>query len=456
MGHNHTGMKISRTQIASTTSKTTRIVVTGLLVIVVALTIAGMAWLRPDWKSLEKIRHLSNGFSTAKGVSFENAEISHISHHCRKIPADSTNPDIPPGDCLRIRIRLLSGPDKGHHATIESVGPAASSSLSPGDTIQVMRSATFEGDSNDYSYVGVHRSYQIIFFSVIFSLVVLAVARWKGFLSLLGLIFATLIIGFFMIPALACGHRGIWVGLVASSAIMLVVVHMAHGFSMRTAAAMLGTISGLVLCAIFGVAAVWLGHLSGYVDDTSFDLNATIPKLDMRQLLVAAIILSGLGVLNDLTITQASSVWELRIAAPHYSRLDIYRSAMRIGRDHIASTIYTIVFAYTGATLATVMLVVTFYNRPVSEIFATESISAQIVQILASSSALILSLPITTAIAASMVRKETPLTPDAILEQTKQKETIPLKPKHLSDRPATDENKPDAPEGYTENPAAQD
>ena len=161
------------------------------------------------------------------------------------------------------------------------------------------------------------------------------------------------------------------------------------------------------LSALLGAIAVKSAHISGYIDETSFDLSAAIPHLNMSQLFVAATILAGLGVLNDVTITQASAVWELRLAAPTYTRREIYQSAMRIGRDHIASTIYTIVFAYTGAALSTVMLIVLFFERSLSDLFTTEALAAQALQILASGSALIASVPITTAIATLAVRKPT-------------------------------------------------
>ena len=108
--------------------------------------------------------------------------------------------------------------------------------------------------------------------------------------------------------------------------------------------------------------------------------------------------------LNDVTITQSSAVWELRIASPTYTKREIYSSAMRIGRDHIASTIYTIVFAYTGAALSSVMLIALFYDQSLSDLFAVESLAAEALQIFASGSALILSVPITTAIAVAAVR----------------------------------------------------
>ena len=124
--------------------------------------------------------------------------------------------------------------------------------------------------------------------------------------------------------------------------------------------------------------------------------------LDFQGLLTCAVIIAGLGVLNDVTITQASAVWELRGAGPQLSRREIFVSATRIGQDHIASTIYTIVFAYAGAALAVLMLI-QLYGLPLTELLATEEIGQEVVRTLASAIALVLAVPVTTAIAALTV-----------------------------------------------------
>jgi len=117
---------------------------------------------------------------------------------------------------------------------------------------------------------------------------------------------------------------------------------------------------------------------------------------------MTTVIVAGLGVLNDVTITQASAVWELRSASQEMSRRQLFVSAMRIGRDHIASTIYTIVFAYAGTALP-VLLLLYFYQRPVLELLSTEDIAEEIVRTLASAIGLVLAVPITTAIAVATV-----------------------------------------------------
>ena len=136
-------------------------------------------------------------------------------------------------------------------------------------------------------------------------------------------------------------------------------------------------------------------------------LTAYAGGLDFQALLVAAVVVAGLGVLNDVTITQASAVWELRGAAPTMTRRSLFASAMRIGRDHIASTIYTIVFAYAGTALL-LLLVVSLYDRPLLDLAGTDEIATEIVRSLTSSIGLVLAVPLTTVIAALTVPGPSP------------------------------------------------
>ena len=98
-----------------------------------------------------------------------------------------------------------------------------------------------------------------------------------------------------------------------------------------------------------------------------------------------------------MTITQASAVWELRAASPQASRWEIYAGAMRIGRDHVASTIYTIVFAYVGTALLVLMLL-SIYDRSIFDLRSTEQLAEEIVRTLVTSIGLVLAVPVTTAL----------------------------------------------------------
>jgi len=261
--------------------------------------------------------------------------------------------------------------------------------------------------------IGIDRTGPLGWFALAFVLVVAVVARWRGLLALVGLAFAGLVIARFMLPALLTGESGIAVALVTGSAIMFVVLYLAHGVSIRTSTALAGTLGGIFLTGVLAAVAVDTSHLSGVGDEDGELLSGYVGGLDFPSLLVGAIIIAGLGVLNDVTITQSSAVWELRAVAPELSRMEIFARAMRIGRDHIASTIYTIVFAYAGAALS-VLLLLFLYERPLLDLLGTEDIGTEVARTLCSAIGLVLAVPLTTAIAAATVSRARPgLLPDA-------------------------------------------
>jgi uncharacterized membrane protein len=221
-------------------------------------------------------------------------------------------------------------------------------------------------------------------------------------LALVGLGVAGVVVGFFAIPALLAGEQAVVVALVASAAIMYVVLYTTHGFSIRTSAALGGTLTGMAITAGIAWWAVGSAHLTGVVDQGGQVLTTFADRISLQDVLIAAVVIAGLGILNDVTITQASAVWELRGASPTMSRTRLFTSAMRIGRDHIASTIYTIVFAYTGTAL-TLLLAVSLYDRSWWQLLGTEEIAEELVRAFASSIGLVLAVPATTAIAVATV-----------------------------------------------------
>jgi uncharacterized membrane protein len=249
-----------------------------------------------------------------------------------------------------------------------------------------------------YSYFGTERSGSLWILAGVFALVVIAVARLRGVFAILGLAFSGLVLWTFALPALLVGESGVLVGLVASAAIMFVVLYTTHGVSIRTSAALAGTLAGVGMTAVIAIFSVGSTHLTGVDDESGSVLSSFAGDLSFQGLLTCAIIVAGLGVLNDVTITQASAVWELRGAAPGLTRRQVFASGMRIGRDHIASTIYTIVFAYAGTAL-TVLLMIHLYDQPLLDLLATEEIGQEVVRALVSSIGLVLAVPITTAIA---------------------------------------------------------
>lgn len=202
-----------------------------------------------------------------------------------------------------------------------------------------------------------------------------------------------------MLPALLAGESPTWVTLVGSAAIMFVALYVAHGFSVRTTTALIGTLFGLALVAVLGAVAVAVAHLTGFSSDETRQLLQFDPGLDFSGLVLAGVVVAGLGVLNDVTVTQASAVWELSDASPQLGWRGLFTRGMAIGRDHIASTIYTIVVAYAGAALP-LLLLFEIYRQPVSTVLTGMAVAEELLRVLVGAIALVLAVPVTTAVGA--------------------------------------------------------
>jgi len=292
--------------------------------------------------------------------------------------------------------------EQGGKAILVQVPPEQlAARMANGSRIKVMYIPEAAAYGSPYVFVDYVRTIPIAVLAIFYAVLVVAVARWRGLAAMVGLGVALAGIVVFTLPALLAGSNALAVGLVTASGVMFVVLYLAHGFSARTTTALLGTFGGLALTALIGGVAVGAAHLNGISSDDNQLLAQAAGQIDPRGLLTCGIILAGLGVLNDVTITQASAVWELRQAAPGMAPRRLYHTAMRIGRDHIASTIYTIVFAYAGAALP-VLLLIELYGQPLANVLTTSNIAEELVRTMASAIGLVLAVPLTTALAVAV------------------------------------------------------
>ena len=354
-----------------------RRVLLGVLALALIATLVGLVTLWPDGDRVREIRGQTS--FAAPGVTYPSGEVRSASK-----------------DALRVRV--VDGPDAGTVVTVDVPPEVARSGLGRGDAVRLIATPGQDGQPDRFSYFGTERGSTLWLLLALFAVVVIGVARWRGLLAIGGLALGGAVIWWFMLPALLVGESGVLVGLTGSAAIMLVVLYTTHGVSMRSSAALAGTLAGLSVTAALALVAIGATHLTGISDESGGILASYAGDLSFQGLLACAMIVAGLGVLNDVTITQASAVWELRGASAAMSRTALFRSGMRIGRDHIASTIYTIAFAYAGAAL-TVLLVIQLYSPPLAELLTTEEIAQEIVRTLVSSVGLVLAVPLTTLVA---------------------------------------------------------
>ena len=319
--------------------------------------------------------------------------------------------------CASVKVALTSGPEKGGTATVAVPAQVYRDGISPGDAINLTRypadqttdAAAIQADNPNalsdgtvYAWADFSRGQPLILLAVLFALLVVGVARLRGLAAIGGLAIAYLMVIRFMLPALRLGENAVAVAVVGSIAVMTVVLYLAHGFSAKTTTALLGTIFGLGLSAGIAAWACSDAHLNGLNSESNYQLSQLTGGADLSGIIVCGIIVAGLGVLNDVTITQAAAVWELHAAGPHLGVGALFGSGMRVGRDHLASTVYTIAFAYAGAALPTLILI-DLYQRPLMQVLTSGQIAEEIVRTLVGSIGLILAIPVTTLIAAAVV-----------------------------------------------------
>ena len=366
---------------------------------IAAATVFGVVLLWPD---SDKIPHDQNPYG-AQGVSIIDATVTGIEpFDCDAGSAKLDGLPVVDGNCAKITA------DGGNETPVFNLDSSRfAAGIDKGDDIEIIRIQP-EGQPAAYEFLDFKRGVPLTVLALAFAVLVVVVARWRGLFAMLGVGVTLLALMKFMLPALLAGENGLAVAIVGSTAIMLVVLYLAHGVSIRTTAALFGTLFGLALTAAFGLASTGWTNLTGLGSEDDRTLSAMAPNLSLTGVVTASMMVAGLGVLNDVTVTQASAVWELRALQPAARARDVFTSAMRIGRDHIASSVYTLVFAYAGSAM-TVMLLISAYQRGLAEMATTEEIGQEIVRTLVGATGLVLAVPITTAIAVLLAPRGEPL-----------------------------------------------
>ncbi len=303
------------------------------------------------------------------------------------------------GSCVQNVVRIESGPNTGASTMLEFSRGPGQPDLAAGDSIRVFRQVDQQGTTG-YGFYDFERGWPLALIAITFAVVIVGVARWRGLRALAGIVIAFGVLVVFLLPALRDGAPAVPVALVASAAILYAVIYLAHGVSLRTSAALLGTLSSMLLAAVLSWAAIEFTHLTGLSQDQNNEVAAYLGNVSIKGLLLAGFIIGSLGVLNDVTITQASAVFELAHAG-HGTRTEVFRRAMRVGSDHIASTVYTLVLAYAGSSLP-LLLLFSVADRRLTDVLTTESVAIEIVRSAVGGIALALAVPLTTAVAAAL------------------------------------------------------
>ena len=297
--------------------------------------------------------------------------------------------------CDVLELRLLQGPDRGETTSLEFADDGTTTpQLEEGDKIVLSRQPDAE-PGFEYAFSDRSRKPVLLALAAVFAIAVVLLGRLRGLAALAGLVVSFVILLRFILPAILSGSNPLLVSVVGAGTIAFLAIYVAHGFRPLTTVALLGTLGALVVTVAAAQLFVSLAEFSGFASEEAIYLNVAQGSINLTGLTLGGIVIGALGAIDDMTVTQASVVAELREADPHMSRVRLFSAAMRVGRDHVASTVNTLALAYAGASMPLLVLFV-LARQSLGTVANGETVATEIVRTLVGSLGLVTAVPLTT------------------------------------------------------------
>lgn len=355
-----------------------------------AVTLIGMVVLWPRGGAREDLRRL--------GLASEvfDARVVNVVEG----PCTGTSPqeDIL---CRRFSFELLEGPDTGRLIEVELPTEQATPRMEEGDKAVLAHNPEATGGF-EYSFADLQRKPPLFWLALLFAAAVVLLGRLRGLAALAGLVASFVVLLQFVLPSILEGRSPIAVAIFGSAAIAFLALYLAHGFGPMTTVALLGTLGSLALTAALAGIFLALARISGFASEEAAFVRLGAAQVDLAGLILGGVVIGALGALDDMTVTQASAVWELRSASPEMPVGDLFRAGLRIGRAHVASTVNTLVLAYAGASMPLLLLLI-LSQQSLGTVANGEVVATEIVRTLVGSIGLVASVPLTTWLAARVV-----------------------------------------------------
>jgi uncharacterized membrane protein len=297
--------------------------------------------------------------------------------------------------CDDVTLELLQGPDQGDAATLNfTKEDVTSPSFEVGDVVVLSRQPDAD-PGFEYAFADRNRKPVLAWLAVVFAVAVVLLGRLRGLAALAGLIATFVVLLRFILPAILQGDSPLVVAVVGAGAIAFFAIYLAHGFGPHTTVALLGTLGALAITVAAAQLFVTLADFSGFASEEAIYLNVAQGSINLKGLTLGGIVIGALGAIDDMTVTQASVVAELREADPQMSRARLFTSAMRVGRDHVASTVNTLALAYAGASMPLLVIFV-LARQSLGTVANGETVATEIVRTLVGSIGLVAAVPLTT------------------------------------------------------------
>lgn len=304
-----------------------------------------------------------------------------------------------------VTLRFNTGPLKGSEKEIENgatLGIYKDQRVAPGQTVVVIAT-----ENHEFYIYDKYRLTPLLWLFAFFLSLAAWFGRIKGLASIAGLVVSVGVLGGIAIPLIVGGSSPLIVSALSAGGIAVIALYLAHGFNKRTTIALLSVLMTLGITTLLALLFVKFAYLYGLGSEEAFylQIDSTL-QIDLRGLLLGGIIIGTLGVLDDVTTVQVATVAELKHLAPHLSFTELYRRGINVGTEHIASLVNTLALAYVGVSFPLLLLFTVNSTRPAWVTVNSEVIAEEIVRTIIGSMALVLAVPISTALAAYFLQAE--------------------------------------------------
>lgn len=305
-----------------------------------------------------------------------------------------------------IEAKVLDGPKAGEVLTMENTYIE----LQKGDKFYFNYNVHIDG-SETYGVINIDRKMPLFILVGIFILAVIIFGKWQGVRSILALIGSFLAIFYILLPGILNGWNPIFSSVLVASVVLFAAIFFTHGFNRESLVAYVGTMIAVLLTGIFASFSVSITDLSGFASEASTYLNFnTRGSIDFTALLLGAIIIGVLGVLDDISVTQAAVVTEIYTSNKSLEKKEVYKKAMRVGREHVGALVNTLILAYVGTSLP-LLLHASLVSSSASMAINSEMFATEIVRAVVGSIGLILAVPIVTLLAVMYLKDYKPKHP---------------------------------------------
>ncbi|MDA3733995.1 YibE/F family protein [Niameybacter massiliensis] len=346
---------------------------------------------------------------TDTGVQFDT---QYAYEKCRILEADDYDIDEDPyveGIYIgrqNLQLEILTGEFSGEIIELENTVNRKYNYYAREGRSMVVQVASREGELLNVQVFSYSRDTMIYVLLASFILVLLVIGRRKGFFALLSLMFVMILICYFMIPMVLKGYSPILIALIIAGLTTVFNIILVSGSNKKSWAAILGIVSGLVVATLVGMLFGKLMDLSGINMEHAEEMMrlAGEGRLQVKEILFAGIIIASLGAIMDVGMSIASSVFEVHTVSPKMNVYALYKSGMNVGRDVMGTMTNTLILAYAGSSLSTLMLFY-MYQFTYYRLINIDLLGMEILQGIAGSIGLILTIPITAWIAASLAKK---------------------------------------------------